>query len=353
MNFRKVFEQYLAFVKRFIPEPMIRSSVGIDIGLTSCKMVEVRHRGNTIELVRWGIEPCNGSPEQAVKKILERAGQQTVSPSTAVHGKGTLIRYVELPRMSPEELKKSFSYEADKYLPFNADQIYLDCLILDPKSKRTKMTVMIAAAKKEIINERIELFKKIGLTPDFISLNPIAMANVINTLGIDGNEPDKVGESKEALAIVDIGEKVTNINIIYGGLPRFTRDIFTAGADFTKQISNVLKVSMEEAESLKCNPGSRKDEVVKVCESVALNLISDMRLSLDYFVTENNVPVKKILLAGGMSLFDGMTSLFNNYLEIDVVQWDPFEHVAVPVGMKEEIKKVSSQLGAALGLALY
>jgi len=160
-------------------------------------------------------------------------------------------------------------------------------------------------------------------------------------------------KKNEAVAIVDIGEQITNVSIISAGLPRFTRDIFVAGSDFTKHLSVTLGVSLEEAERLKCNPGTRKDEILKACESVFLNLVSDMRLSFDYFVTEHNMPITRILLGGGASRLEGMTEFFASCFEIEIERWDPFHHVEVPAEQKQEIEKVSGQLGVALGLALY
>lgn len=354
MDIKKLFQQYLDFVKKYIPEPRVHSSVGIDIGLSSCKMVEVKPKGNSFELIQWGIEPIvNGNPSAAVQALLSKTAHPQNAPATAVQGKGTLIRYIDLPRMSLEELKKAFTYEADKYLPFSADQIYLDFMILDPKGKGTKMTVLVAAAKREIINERMELLKNAGIQPDFITLNPIAMGNVINTLSADSLVVGEVKAQGGATAIIDIGAKVTNVNVMYENLPRFTRDIFIGGLDFTRQISNSLGISLDEAEQIKCKAGSRQEDVVKACEPVVLNLISDMRLSFDYFVTEHNIPITKILLSGGASLLDGMTALFANYLEINVARWDPFQYIEVPEALKEESKKMSGQFAVALGLALY
>ena len=97
-------------------------------------MVEVRPKGSSFELIQWGSEPfSNNDPSDAIKKLLAQTESPMKSPATAVQGKGTLIRYVELPKMSLDDLRKSFVYEADKYLPFTADQIYLDCMILDQK----------------------------------------------------------------------------------------------------------------------------------------------------------------------------------------------------------------------------
>lgn len=355
MDVKKVFEQYLNFVKKYIPEPKVFSSIGLDIGSNICKLVEIKPKGNSFELVRWVIEPLNkDAPADKLKELLfQDAANDHYPPATAVHGKGTLIRYVDVPRMSADELKKSFKYEADKYLPFTADQIYIDYMILDPKGKSNKMSVMVAASKREIIDARMEILQNIGVQADIITLNPLAMANMLGKLELFGQAAEDAVDNAEALAIVDIGEKVTNVNIIYGGLPRFTRDIFVAGCDFTDRVSKTMGISLPEAERLKREPGSKQEEVFAACESVAMNLISDLRLSFDYFVTEHNIPIKKIILAGGSSLLPGLVELFEKYLEIEICCLNAFDYIDVPDDKKEELKKVEQQLGVALGLALY
>lgn len=355
MDLKKLFEQYVNFVKKYIPEPKVLTSIGLDISSDSCKLVEIKSKGSSFELVRWAIEPIDkNAPAEKLRDLLfQDEGGDHYPPATAVHGKGTLIRYVDVPRMSREDLKKSFQYEADKYLPFTSDQIYMDYMILNPNEKSNKMSVMVAAAKRDIIDERIGLLKDVGIQPDTITLNSLAMANMIGKLGLFGQAAEENLDSAEALAIVDIGEKVTNVNIVYGGLPRFTRDIFVAGHDFTDRLSKTFEISMEEAEQLKRDPGGGEKKVIETCESVAMNLISDLRLSFDYFVTEHNVPIKKIILAGGSSLMPGLLDVFEKYLEIDICRLDAFEHIEVPEDKKEELGKVDQQLGVALGLALY
>jgi len=354
MNYDKLFPQYFNFVKRFIPEPRRVSSVGIDIGSSTCKMVEVCPHGNSFELLQWGVESFEGGdPIPAIQRLISQTSNPIKPPATAVQGKGTLIRYVDLPRMPLEDLRKSFQYEADKYLPFHADQIYMDCIILDSRKKDNgRMTVMVAAAKRDIVDERIALLNKAGLSADFVTLNSIATANVINTLGGPSGAQEAEGD-QGAVAMVDIGEQVTTITILFEHLPRFTRDVFTGGNDVTRHLSNKLGISVSEAERMKRDPAQRKEEMLEACDSVIMNLVSDLRLSFDYFVTEHNIPITRILLSGGATLMEGLVDLFSNYLEIEVSSWDPFQNLQMTEDQRRELSKISGQFGVALGLALY
>ena len=153
----QLLEKYFTAVRHIIPLKKDEPCVGLDIGVDSCKAVEVARVENSLEILKWGIEPIAGADAQAsVQKLFKRLGIQSKSPVTAVFGKGTIIRYIDMPRMPLSDLKKSFDIEADKYFPFSREQIYTDAYILDPKSKDKQMSVLVAAVKKDIINDRMK-----------------------------------------------------------------------------------------------------------------------------------------------------------------------------------------------------
>src|SRR5262245_25860798 len=138
-------QKYLDLVKKFISVESDQSSFGLDIGVEDCKLVEIRKSQHDFEVVSYSIEPVvQGNYAATIKKMVGLV--QGPAPITAVSGKGTLVRYIDMPRMSSEDLKKSFAIEADKYFPFPQDQIYMDCYILDPQAKTPKMKVMAAAS---------------------------------------------------------------------------------------------------------------------------------------------------------------------------------------------------------------
>lgn len=348
-------DKYFTLVKRFFPEQEAKSLVGIDVGLQTCKMVELKKKGPAFELTGWTIEPIlQSDPTGAIKGTLSKLSMPTSSPRTAIFGKGTLIRYIDMPRMTLEDLRKSFALEADKYFPFPHDQIYTDCYILDNKAKDNKMSVLVAAAKKDLIDDRIELLTSLGLQADFISLNAIAIANVANVLSVEHPEvPETLDDAKRAYAILDMGEMVSNITVMMEGLPRFTRDVFIGGKEFTRSISNAMGVSLEEAEKIKCQPQDRLSMLLNACDSTILNLVSELRLSFDYFTTERNVPLTHLFLTGGASLLEGMPGIFSRYLEIPVKRWDVFSGVEMTDQMRKELSVDAPQLTVALGLALY
>ena len=259
--------------------------------------------------------------------------------------------------MTLEDLRNSFELEADKYFPFPSDQIYTDCYIVDPEGKNKQMSVIVAAAKKEMVDERIKLLSDLGLTTDFVGINSIALANAINVLGYkEEKNPEPKGslERNTAMAILDMGESVSNLLILVNNFPRFTRDIYMGGRDFTKRISNALGVSVEEAERLKAQPGNKLPEILNACETAIINIIQELKLSFDYFSTEKGYEITRLLLTGGASMLQGIDEIFAKNLEISVSKWNPIAPLKVSSQIdREELNNKSFKLGVVLGSALY
>lgn len=342
------FDQYFNFIRRCIPDKPAAPAVGIDIGSADCKIVEIAAPDGKFVITHWDTKTFGDDAVISLREILDGLKNPAKAPNTAVFGKGTLIRYVEMPRMPLDDLRKSFEIEADKYFPFAQDQVYTDCFILDPDGKGNKMMVMAAAARKEMVDQRVELLSKLGLGVSMVGVNPVALLNVISRLGLKA----PVGEGA-AVALLDMGESVSSLSILVNQIPWFTRDIFIGGRDFTRKIQNNLGISFKEAEELKINPQGRKEAVMGACELVIMSILQEIRLSFDYFTTEKNREIKKLLLTGGGSMLDGIVQIFEKHFEVKVETWNPFESVTIPDQLKEEFEPQSLRFGVALGLALY
>lgn len=348
-------ENYFRFVKKFLPDEKGVTKIGLDIGVNSCKFIALAKMGDKYEIQAWGIESIPaGDLIQGLKAMVVKYNLPSRSPVISVSGKGTLIRYIDMPRMSLGDLKKSFSIEVDKYFPFDQNSIYTDCSILDPKSKEKKMAVLIAAVKKEMIDERVQALSGAALEPQQVTINAIAVANAFQILGTGEKTAESTEKSKShAKAILDIGDSVSNLMIIKDGVPRFTRDIFIGSQEITKRLMNTLGLSAEEAENIKRNPGDQAETVLNTCETTFMNWISEIRLSLDYFITEKNIQVDQLLLTGGGSMMANVETLFEKNLDLTVRKWDLLANLSfAPNVAKDELAKHAPRLSVAIGLAL-
>jgi len=341
--------RYFNFIKKFIPSQPEATIVGLDIAQHECRLIELKRKAKDYAIARCAHEPIQGqNPVEAIKNALINVDTAHAQIHTSVQGKGTLVRYITMPRMSVDELRNSFSLESDKYFPFATDQIYTDCHILEPEGKSKQMEVLAAASTKDLIDGRIKLLNDAGVQADSITLNSIALANIINTLDA---KRELQGETVQA--IVNIGDAVSSVTIMVGALPKFSRDIFIGGKDIKKRISNALGVSEDEAAELCSMPGDKEKEIAAACESIYQNITQEIRLSFDYFSTEKNKEVAKVLLAGEIANNSGIKKILEDSLEIEVLIWNPAEQFAcADATVQEEIKSNAQKYSIALGLAL-
>ncbi len=348
MDSKQLFDQYLSLVKRLIPKPASTPVIGIDIGTSSVKVVELNQTAGGFEVRHWAIEPLvGGDTRGALKKIGERLHFNNQILVASVFGKGTLIRYVDLPRMTLEDLRKSYVYDLDKYFPFDPKSIYTDCSILDPDGKDKKMSVLMAAVKKEIVDERLKLFKDVGFELGRVTINSIATANAFSSLG-----PPVTTQGK-AKAVLDIGGSASCLMIFKDSSPRFTRDIFVGSQEMTKRIANALGVDESQAEALKRQPGEKGPQVLEACDIPVNNLITEIRLSMDYYMTEKNIQVDELFLAGGGSLLKGIEDVFGKNLGLPVKTWNPLQNTRLKIpAASQDIQTYAAQFGVALGLGL-
>ncbi|MDE2027121.1 MAG: type IV pilus assembly protein PilM [Candidatus Omnitrophica bacterium] len=347
MDFKKLFEQYLQFVNRIIPKPPVLPVIGIDIGTTAVKAVELGPAAEGLQVRHWAVEPlAGGDLKSALKKLSERLHFTNQVLVSSVFGKGTLMRFVDLPRMSLEDLKKSYIYELDKYFPFDPKTIYTDCAILDPEGKDKKMQVLLAAVKKEMVDERLKLFKEAGLELNRVMLNPVAAANAFSRLG------PAAGAAGKAKALLDIGGSASSLMILKEGSLRFTRDIFIGSQQLTQKIAGAFNVDAAAAEALKRDPGDKLAQIMEACDVPVNNLIGEVRLSIDYFTTERHAQVDEIFLIGGGSSLKGFEGVFEKGLGMPVKIWQPLGSLRVDPALGGDIQTHAVQLGVAVGLGL-
>lgn len=348
LQFEKNFSQYLLKVKELMPKPKPNSLVGLDIGTTSIKIVKIINTNESHMIDAFAIEPLNPDDvKQSIENCLSKAKINTKFVNTSISGQGVVIRYVLMPKMSLPDIKSSIALEADKYFPFPINEVEMDCCILEEKPQENKVFVLIAAAKKELIEQRLSLLSNLGLEVETIYTDSIAIANVFKVLG--GN----IEEKPSAFAVLNIGGTYSNLNIIKDNIVRFTRDISCGGIDFTKRICNILGLDMESAEDLKITSETDKQKVLQACESVLNSLVTEVRLSFDYFETENNIPVGLLYLTGGGSCLAGLEEFMKQNLGIEAKVWQPLSSLSIsPALPAADLTYSANQLSIAIGLAL-
>jgi type IV pilus assembly protein PilM len=339
-----------------------KSVVGLDLGTSVVKAVEISLEGP--EPVVTGFKrveiPQGGSQAEAVATIFREGKFRSKRVVASVSGQSVVVRYVPMLKMSDPELKQAIRFETDKYLPFELDEVVLDCQPLkrppagssaDPDAKDGQMNVLLAACKTNAIQEKIELLLAQGLTPIAIDIDLFALANAWELCGLPAEE---MGEGEEhAIALVDIGAVRTSINVLCAGETCFSREINIGGADMTQAVARRLGLESYEAEAVKRNAETKELEVNTAISPVLEDLVSELSLSLDYVEHHEGVHISEILLSGGGVLAPGAATYIEQATARTARTWNPLEGLRVDVNRVdvEELEAWAPTLVVAVGLA--
>jgi type IV pilus assembly protein PilM len=360
--------------------PFVSPLIGLDIGTSSVKLVQLTPKGKD----HWTLHACavqDLSAEaveeidselrpavvaETVRKALKDSravGKRVVS---AVSGDAVIVRYVKLPFMDLKELGNVISYEAEQHIPLPVDQVVLDYHVLGTveEENQKKLEILLVAAKHEMIDEHLAMLAGAKLKPSVVDVDSFAMENAyLANYGV---------EKGETVALVNIGAKITTINIIEEGVSHLTRDFLVAGNQFTKQMQSELSLGFAQAEELKRQQGQvavesdeilltrmpdKDDRSMAISEAVTpvLNkMLSEFRRSFDFY--ENSIkkrPVSKVVLCGGGARLKNIEKFFADKLGIPTEIGDPFKRIEIPKGLDAEgLRALGPALMVGVGLAL-
>jgi len=353
-------------VKINFPSFNSRSIVGLDVGSSSVKAVEltIKGKGDSFELNHLGV--ARVAPEaivqgaflnssaitDAIREAIDNAKIKTKNVAAAVSGHSVIVKKVSLPVMTREELDEQIRWEAEQYIPFDVNEVNLDFQILDSVEDEGRMEVLLVAAKKDLIDDYVQVITEAGLTPVAIDVAAFAVENAF--------EANYELRTEETIALVNIGAQVVNINIMSGGVPCFTRDITTAGNQYTEEIQKALSISFEEAERIKLGGhGTEGQDVVpreveQAMQSVTETVIGEISRSLDFYAaTSAESRIEKVYLAGGAARVSGLPAAFQERTGLAVETLNPLQRMLPSSKFEhDQLDEMAPGLSVGVGLAL-
>jgi type IV pilus assembly protein PilM len=333
-----------------------KRAIALDIGSSEIKALEVEDTRTGIAVTGFAAIAIGNQDETiySIKQILQHGNFKTNNCVTSVSGRSVIVRYVNMNQMPKEDLKQAIRFEADKYIPFEVDEVVMDCQILEDdigigEGDKPEMKVLLVAVKKTLIEEHLGLLQEAGLQSLTIDVDAFALGNSfeLRSGGAGGLPPDRV------VALVDIGANKTNINIMKGPISYFTREVYLAGNDFTDAVSRRFSLDTPEAERLKCDPQNRSGEVEEAILPTLDDLGNEIQLSFDYFENQFDRVVEEVYISGGSARLPGLERAFEGAFEKKVLFWNPLENVDVR-GDRIDTKALNSfsgQLAVTIGLA--
>ncbi|MFH2012679.1 MAG: type IV pilus assembly protein PilM [Pseudomonadota bacterium] len=338
--------------------------IGIDIGSSSVKILELQKARNSYKLKNMGISflPPGAIVDGAVrekdpvintiKNLVSNLGIKTKNAAISLSGHSVIVKNISLPVMTEQELEDTIIWEAEQHIPFEVDDVNIDFQILGkPTEDKNQMDVLLVAAKKDIINGYIAVIKEAGLNPVVMDIDPFALGNMFE-INYPYNED-------EVIALIDIGASILNMNIIKNGIPVFTRAISIGGNKITAEIQKRKDISYEEAETLKLG-GKVKDiefhDLEDIITEISLSLVTEIQRSMDFFwATFTDEAISKIYLSGGCSKSIELKRLLEDRItDIPIEIANPFAGINYNEKAldSEYLEYIAPMMAVGVGLAL-
>ena len=282
--------------------------IGIDIGSSSVKLVQINDLKGSYELLNAGIVPLppeaivdntfmdSFSIVNAVKSLVTSLGVKVKDVACSISGNSVIIRKITLPVMPVEELEDQITWEAEQYIPFDINDVNMDFQILSPDSiDPSKMVVLLVASKRDIINDYVAVFNDAGMVLSVVDVDSFAVQNAF--------EMNYDADTEDVIALINIGASVMNINVIKDGISLFTRDVQMGGNLYTEEIQKQLGVSGLDAESMKILAvEAHNDDLLEVLRKVNETIAQEIRRSLDFYnSTASDERITKVFVSGGSS----------------------------------------------------
>jgi type IV pilus assembly protein PilM len=315
-------------------------AVGLDIGSSSVKLVQLKERKAGYQLLAYGSAPLppeaivdgalmnSSAIVQAIQELVAQQKVKTREVAIGVRGHSVIIKKISLPRMTQEELDESIQWEAEQYIPFDVKDVNIDTQILTPEADAAgQMDVLLVAAKKDMINDYTSVCAEAGLTATVVDVDAFAVQNAY-----EANYDPSPGQP---VVLINVGAAVTNINVVLNGMATFTRDVTMGGNAFTEEIQKQLNISYEEAEALKVGGQGEADAVVpqeveRVIQGVADQMGGEIQRSLDFYAaTAPDSHVGKVFLSGGTARIPALFKVIEQRAGVPVEVLNPFRKIEV------------------------
>jgi type IV pilus assembly protein PilM len=337
--------------------------MGLDIGSSAVKAVELKPAGKGYRVTAIGIEPIppdsivdgaiidGGAVADAVRRLFANAQFKAKDVAASLSGNSVIVKKITLPAMTEQELAESIYWEAEQYIPFDIQDVNLDYEILTPKAdSQGTMDVLLVAAKKDKIGDYTSVITQAGRKPALVDVDAFALQNAYEANY--GFEPGGV------IALLNAGASATNINILHGAQSVFTRDVSMGGNAYTEAVQRELGLPYELAEQLKKGDdvdGATYDDARPVLKAMTDNILLEVEKTFDFFkATASNDRIDRIVLSGGASRVDGFATALATRFGTQVMPFDPFRQVSIdPAKLGGvSVEEMAPVAAVAVGLAL-
>lgn len=339
-----------------------KSYLGVDIGTSAIKLVELGKEEGRYTLKNYGIyslseylrqwseqkidlemqKVANDELAEMVKAILKETEIETRETFFSIPVYSSFSTLVDFPEMPKKEIVSAINFEAKRYIPIPLSEVMLDWTVVESTDKKSGMQVLLIAVPKDIVNDYGQVSKLAGLRLQSLEAETFSLSRVL------------VGNDKSAIILIDTGARSSNISIIDRGFIRLTNNLEIGGLKFTKSIVEQMNISQAEAEKRKKEwaKGQRDAMAENMTNSFLNSIAVEAKKIINNYQNKYNRKLEKCILTGGAIQIVGVTNYFSKVLNIETSWGDPFARIAYPSVLKPMIRDLSPLLGVAIGVAM-
>jgi type IV pilus assembly protein PilM len=336
--------------------------VGLDIGSRSLKAAEVEESKRGYSLKRFGIadlpsgaieDGAINDPEavaDSIRQLFKAFNIKESNVAISIGGYSVIVKKISVQTMDEAQLQDTIQFEAEQYIPFDISDVNLDFQILgENENNPNQMNVFLVAAKKEMVNDYVNVANLAGLNPCIVDVEAFALQNTFEA-NYDINS--------ENVALIDIGASKTSLNILKSNSSVFMRDVSLGCSQINQKIVSLIDCSYEEADQLKY--GDKTDRVSAedlrgIISSVVSDWCTEIRRALDFFYsTYPDDQIKKIILSGGGANIAEFRELLAVEASAEVDTINPFKNFYVDDDRFDPayMKVIAPQAAISMGLAM-
>ncbi|HID98066.1 MAG TPA: type IV pilus assembly protein PilM [Thermodesulfobacteriaceae bacterium] len=339
-----------------------RPVLGLDIGSHSIKLMEFSNNGPNRQIRRIGmalvphgtiVDGSIKEPDKVINvlaSLIENLSPKIGHCGISIAGYSVIVKKVRVLYQDERELEENLMFEAEKYVPFEIEDVYVDFHRLNrDNEQKNGMEIFLVAAKREIVDSYANIIQEAGLMPAVVDVDAFAMGNA---------QEGAFGLVKDVTILVDIGASKTNLNITASGQSLFARDMAFGGNQLTEAIQEATGLDWKEAEQTKIR-GSEEQalmkEVAPLCREHCLLWASEVRKAIDFHISNSGLQEqpRHMLLSGGSALLKDLDRLFSRETGMTVKIFNPLENYSVGKDIDTEyVASVAPQMVIATGLAM-
>jgi type IV pilus assembly protein PilM len=336
--------------------------IGLDIGSRTIKIAEVVDKKTTqifksfhtidIEpgLIEEGTVKDPETVSKSIRELYAKAKLKEKNVAISIGGYSVIVKKINVQNMTEDELQETIHFEAEQYIPFDISDVNLDFQILgESEHNPNQMSVLLVAAKKEMINEYINLVQMTGLNLCVIDVDAFALQNIFEFSYDPGDEN---------IALIDIGASKTSLNILKDNSSVFMRDVSLGCGQINEKIATLVECSLAEAEEIKHGGQTEiisSEDLSSIISSAVTDWCTEIKRALDFFYsTFPEDQITKIILSGGGANIKEFRQLLAVETSTDVEIINPFQNFSIDNKSFDSsyLEQIAPQAAICMGLAI-